>query len=65
MLLDSCNKECYCETNFYEPVCSQEAGIFFSPCFAGCTMKDGNQVSVFFFFLTFIFSKETSYDSTD
>ncbi|RUS70101.1 hypothetical protein EGW08_022140 [Elysia chlorotica] len=45
MLLDSCNQHCHCETNLYEPICSQEAGIFFSPCFAGCATKNGHQYS--------------------
>ncbi|GFN86617.1 solute carrier organic anion transporter family member [Plakobranchus ocellatus] len=42
-LSDPCHDHCRCETNFYEPVCSEEAGVFFSPCYAGCTSKVGNE----------------------
>lgn len=37
-LLSSCNVNCSCTTDRYEPVCAN--GItYFSPCFAGCEVK--------------------------
>ncbi|XP_077488077.1 solute carrier organic anion transporter family member 74D-like [Amblyomma americanum] len=36
-LLDTCNVDCNCNTQIYEPVCSSNRMIsYFSPCHAGC-----------------------------
>lgn len=32
----SCNQDCGCSTQYYEPVCSSQNIQYFSPCHAGC-----------------------------
>jgi len=32
----SCNADCACMTNYYEPICL-DGNTYFSPCYAGCT----------------------------
>ncbi|XP_055958060.1 solute carrier organic anion transporter family member 4C1 [Patella vulgata] len=39
VLTTECNKGCDCSTNIYEPVCDVDGMIYFSPCYAGCTVK--------------------------
>lgn len=33
---ESCNKNCSCSSEFYQPVCSDQEVQYFSPCHAGC-----------------------------
>ncbi|KAK6047744.1 hypothetical protein COOONC_14752 [Cooperia oncophora] len=36
---DSCNADCYCQSEF-NPICEQSTGhMYFSPCYAGCRSK--------------------------
>ncbi|XP_041360516.1 solute carrier organic anion transporter family member 4C1-like [Gigantopelta aegis] len=41
-LTSSCNADCHCSTDSYEPVCDADSKIFFSPCHAGCRMELNN-----------------------
>ncbi|XP_071143715.1 solute carrier organic anion transporter family member 4C1-like isoform X2 [Mytilus edulis] len=36
-LAHSCNSNCSCSTEFYEPMCTEDMVQYFSPCFAGCS----------------------------
>ncbi|KAK3593464.1 hypothetical protein CHS0354_020230 [Potamilus streckersoni] len=36
-LTSSCNAECSCKTEFYEPVCDSSGVRYFSACYAGCS----------------------------
>jgi hypothetical protein len=42
-LSHSCNNNCSCSTEFYEPLCTTDMIQYFSPCHAGChnTMRKG------------------------
>ncbi|XP_074649629.1 solute carrier organic anion transporter family member 2A1-like [Tubulanus polymorphus] len=39
-----CNQNCDCTINIYEPVCGN-GQIYYSPCFAGCSLKTENGFS--------------------
>ena len=40
----SCNLDCACSPQVYQPVCgSDRATNYFSPCFAGCQSYDNEQ----------------------
>ncbi|XP_035824567.1 solute carrier organic anion transporter family member 4C1 [Aplysia californica] len=39
-----CNNMCSCDTDLFEPVCNNETGVYFSPCYAGCTEQTGPNV---------------------
>ncbi|KAH8401561.1 hypothetical protein KR009_006473, partial [Drosophila setifemur] len=39
-LSDSCSASCDCEYVYYSPVCSPDNVTFISPCHAGCTAKE-------------------------
>ncbi|XP_065566479.1 solute carrier organic anion transporter family member 4A1-like isoform X2 [Artemia franciscana] len=32
----TCNQDCFCSTSLYDPICSSDNVLYFSPCFAGC-----------------------------
>ncbi|KAH7952738.1 hypothetical protein HPB49_000879 [Dermacentor silvarum] len=34
-----CNKHCNCHSSVYNPVCSVDGTVFFSPCLAGCEAR--------------------------
>lgn len=34
-----CNSHCNCNLGVYNPVCSMDGTVFFSPCFAGCEVQ--------------------------
>ncbi|XP_029635260.1 solute carrier organic anion transporter family member 4A1-like [Octopus sinensis] len=37
-----CNSDCHCSNEDYDPICSNDGSIYFSPCYAGCkTIIDG------------------------
>lgn len=36
----SCNKNCSCNTEYYQPVCGANGKTYFSPCHAGCLMSN-------------------------
>ena len=36
-IISSCNQDCYCRTDVYEPICDDSSRQYYSPCYAGCT----------------------------
>lgn len=34
-----CNQHCSCNMGVYNPICSMDGTVFFSPCFAGCEVQ--------------------------
>ncbi|GAB1606686.1 solute carrier organic anion transporter family member 4A1-like [Argonauta hians] len=41
-LSSECNANCHCSNEDYDPICSHDGHIYFSPCYAGCkTVIDG------------------------
>ncbi|GAB1606770.1 solute carrier organic anion transporter family member 4C1-like [Argonauta hians] len=41
----ACNIDCYCSTEFYQPVCGADKKLYFSPCHAGCVDFNKNNQS--------------------
>ena len=33
----SCNSNCTCQDDIFEPVCASDGEMYFNPCFAGCS----------------------------
>ena len=44
-LTETCNTECSCTTEIYEPVCDDDIN-YFSPCHAGCKSVEADDQSV-------------------
>ncbi|XP_053383119.1 solute carrier organic anion transporter family member 4C1-like isoform X2 [Mercenaria mercenaria] len=44
-LIHTCNKDCRCHTELYEPVCDSNGVQYFSPCHAGCSIESSNSES--------------------
>lgn len=38
-LENQCNKKCACSKSDYEPICGADGVLYYSPCFAGCTVE--------------------------
>lgn len=48
-LVDSCNVECECRNVAYNPVCSHDNVMYYSPCHAGCrSMSDDGETKHFY-----------------
>lgn len=39
ILENQCNKKCACRRRDHEPICGADGILYYSPCFAGCTVE--------------------------
>lgn len=42
-LISSCNTDCHCDTGVYKQMCGENGWRYFSPCLAGCSIKENNK----------------------
>jgi len=42
--LSSCNTNCSCSTNKFDPMCGSDSLMYLSPCHAGCTMRSPSNI---------------------
>ena len=42
----SCNRDCQCSQDVYNPVCGIDGILYYSPCYAGCQTENGGDEKV-------------------
>uniref|UniRef100_UPI00358F59A2 solute carrier organic anion transporter family member 1C1-like n=1 Tax=Myxine glutinosa TaxID=7769 RepID=UPI00358F59A2 len=47
-MISSCNADCACDSQAWDPVCGQDGHTYLSPCLGGCQKKTGEGKSMIF-----------------